>query len=147
MSLIGLAFEGAVALVLVLVAGLCWRLDRRLSALRSGQDGVRATVVELAEATAKAEAAVRGLRATSDKAGRDLDERISEARALADELRLIADSVGPERASARDERRAPRAEIEVREETRAGGRAARRARVDPPDDGGKAILARLRGVR
>lgn len=55
----GLALEGALAVLLVVVAVLGWRLDRRLSALRSGADGVRTAVEELNAATARAETAIR----------------------------------------------------------------------------------------
>lgn len=60
----------------------CWRLDRKLTHLRSGQDGLREAAQELGEATRHAEAAVRNLRATAMEAGRELQNRIDEARAL-----------------------------------------------------------------
>ena len=64
----------------------CWRLDQRLSRLRAGQDGLKETVAELAEASRHAEAAVRGLRATAAETGRELQARIDEARGLTDRL-------------------------------------------------------------
>jgi hypothetical protein len=77
-----------VVLVLLLAACLfyCWRLERRLASLRSGQDGVRATVVELAQATARAEAAVRDMRQNAEAAGAELQERIDDARRLSERL-------------------------------------------------------------
>lgn len=90
MSPIALGIE----IVLALMLGAClvffWRLDRKLAALRSGQDGIRAAAAELAEATARADAAVRALRATAQEAGRDLQSRIDTARATADRLGLGA---------------------------------------------------------
>jgi hypothetical protein len=81
-------------IVLALMLGAClycfWRLDRKLAALRSGQDGVRAAAAELAQAAAQAEAAVRALRLTAQDAGRDLQARINDARATADRLGLGA---------------------------------------------------------
>lgn len=62
----------------------CWRLDRKLSLLRNGQDGLREAAQELTEATRHAEAAVRNLRTTAMEAGRDLQTRIDEARGLSD---------------------------------------------------------------
>lgn len=62
----------------------CWRLDRKLSHLRSGQDGLREAAQELTEATRHAESAVRNLRSTAMEAGRDLQARIDEARGLSD---------------------------------------------------------------
>lgn len=64
----------------------CWRLDRKLSRLRTGQDGLKEAVSELAEASRHAEAAVRGLRAAASEAGRELQARIDEARGLSDRL-------------------------------------------------------------
>ncbi len=90
MSPIALGLE----IVLALMLGAClysfWRLDRKLAALRSGQDGVRAAAAELMQATAQADAAVRTLRASANEAGRDLQARINDARATADRLGLGA---------------------------------------------------------
>jgi hypothetical protein len=87
----------AIEILLVVLLAAClysfWRLDRKLAALRSGQDGVRAAAVELTQATAQAEAAVRGLRMTAQEAGRDLQARINDARATADRLGLSAGRV------------------------------------------------------
>lgn len=81
-------------LVLALMLGAClfffWRLDRKLAALRSGQDGALAAAAELMQATAQAEAAVRALRAAAQESGRDLQARINDARATADRLGLGA---------------------------------------------------------
>ncbi|MGD2132226.1 MAG: DUF6468 domain-containing protein [Maricaulaceae bacterium] len=157
MSLFSLVFEGAVAVVLVLVASLCWRLDRRLTALKSGQDGVRRTVVELAEATARAEASVKALRAAGDSAGRELDEKVTRARALADELSfLIANGSEPGagsgagRRAGRGRARAPEPVEPARPERRGAGRADAFAELlaesDAPADV-EQLRRRLRGVR
>ncbi|MCG8441581.1 MAG: DUF6468 domain-containing protein, partial [Caulobacterales bacterium] len=69
------AFEGAVALVLVVAAFLCWRVDRRLAMLRSGQDGVAASIAELANAVARAQASVAQLKAAGEDAGAELEAR------------------------------------------------------------------------
>lgn len=62
----------------------CWRLDRKLSHLRNGQDGLRDAAQELIEASRHAEAAVRNLRMTANEAGQTLQSRIDEARNLSD---------------------------------------------------------------
>lgn len=90
MSPITLVIEGVLALMLAACLFYFWRLDKRLHALRSGQDGVLRAAAELAQATAQAEAAVRSLRATAQEAGRDLQSRINDARATADRLGLGA---------------------------------------------------------
>ena len=90
MSPIVFTLEVVLALMLAACLFFFWRLDRRLAALKSGQDGVRAAAAELAQATAQAEAAIRSLRATAQDAGRDLQARIDDARATADRLGLGA---------------------------------------------------------
>jgi cell division protein FtsB len=86
MSPVSMVLE--IVLVLLLAACLfyCWRLEQRLASLRSGQDGVRATVIELAQATSRAEAAVREMRQTAQQAGAELQDSIEEARRLTDRL-------------------------------------------------------------
>lgn len=88
MSPMTMALEGLLALLLVACLLYCWRLDRRLAALRDGQDGVREAAGELLQAVAQAENAVRTLRATAQDAGRDLQARIDQARTLSDRLGL-----------------------------------------------------------
>jgi hypothetical protein len=88
MSPITLTLESLLAVLLAACLYYFWRLDRKLSALRTGQDGVRAAAEELAQATASAEAAVRTMRASAADAGRDLQARINDARATAERLGL-----------------------------------------------------------
>lgn len=90
MSPIALGLESLLAVLLCACLFYCWRLDRKLSALRTGQDGVRAAASELMQATMQAEAAVRTLRATAQEAGRDLQARIDDARGLSDRLGIGA---------------------------------------------------------
>ncbi|GIK50293.1 MAG: hypothetical protein KJZ75_10360 [Hyphomonadaceae bacterium] len=97
MSPITLVIEVVLALMLAACLFYFWRLDKKLSALRSGQDGALKAAAELAQATAQAEAAVRALRGAASDAGRDLQSRINDARAAADRLGL---GVGRVRTSA-----------------------------------------------
>jgi hypothetical protein len=90
MSPITLGIEVVLALMLAMCLFYFWRLDRKLSALRTGQDGIRAAAAELVQATQQAESAVRNLRATAQETGRDLQARINDARATADRLGLGA---------------------------------------------------------
>jgi hypothetical protein len=92
-SPIALGLESALAVLLCVVLFFAWRLDRKLAALRDGQDGIRSAAIELTKATAQAELAVRTMRATAQDAGRDLQARIDEARAQADRLGLGAGRV------------------------------------------------------
>lgn len=88
MSAIGIGLEALLAVLLGACLFYCWRLERKLAALRDGQDGVRAAAAELAQAAARAEAAVRAMRATANDTGRDLQARIDDARAISDRLGL-----------------------------------------------------------
>jgi hypothetical protein len=90
MSPITLTIEALLAIMLAACLFYFWRLDRKLSALRSGQDGIRAAAAELVQATLQAENAVRALKLTAAEAGRDLQARINDARATADRLGLGA---------------------------------------------------------
>jgi hypothetical protein len=90
MSPVTLVIELVLAAMLAACLFYFWRLDRKLAALRTGQDGIRAAAAELVAATQNAEAAVRGLRATALETGRDLQARINDARATADRLGLGA---------------------------------------------------------
>lgn len=86
MSPISLVLEITLAALLAACLFYCWRLDRKLSALRSGGDGIRAAARELNQAVAQAEVAIRQLRGASEEAGRDLQARIDHAQAVADRL-------------------------------------------------------------
>lgn len=90
MSPVALVLEGVLAIMLAACLFYFWRLDRKLNALRTGQDGIRAAAAELVQATTQAEAAVRTLKLTAAEAGRDLQARINDAKATADRLGLGA---------------------------------------------------------
>jgi hypothetical protein len=90
MSPITLVLEGLLAVMLAACLFYFWRLDQKLGALRSGQDGALRAAADLAQATSQAEAAVRAMRSTAQDAGRDLQARINDARATADRLGLGA---------------------------------------------------------
>jgi len=93
MSPVTLVLESVLAIMLGACLFYFWRLDRKLNALRTGQDGIRAAASELVHATTQAEAAVRSLKLTAAEAGRDLQARINDARATADRLGLGAGRV------------------------------------------------------
>jgi hypothetical protein len=88
-----MALEILLAALMCACLYYCWRLERRLNALRNGHDGIRAAAVELAKSAAQAEGAVRALRSTAQESGRDLQARIETARALAERLGIGAGRV------------------------------------------------------
>ncbi|MCU0881256.1 MAG: DUF6468 domain-containing protein [Hyphomonadaceae bacterium] len=90
MSLAAPVLQGFLALALVLVAVMLVRVDRKLSALKSGRDGMAAATVELMAACAKAEAAVKALKDGESAAQSALDGKLQEARALAETLKFLS---------------------------------------------------------
>ena len=89
MTLAALVFEGLVAALLLVAVISCWRVDRRLSALKKGQDGVQSSVIALNEATDRARASLAALERATTLSGKELEARVAEARKLTDELSLI----------------------------------------------------------
>jgi phage shock protein A len=83
-----------IALTALLAATLvyCAILERRLSALRKNQDGFKETIGELNQAIAAAGASMRMLKAAATGAGEALDDRLTRARNLSDELALLTNS-------------------------------------------------------
>lgn len=70
----------------------CIVLERRLSAVRKGQEGLKTMIGELNAAIAGAGASLRALKAAAGGAAETLDDRLRRARALADELSLLTSS-------------------------------------------------------
>lgn len=84
--------EVIVALLLGAVIVYCAILDRRLAAVRAGQDALRDLLGQLTIATDTAERAVLDLRIAADASGADLAEKNKVGRALADELAILIES-------------------------------------------------------
>ncbi|MCE9650687.1 MAG: DUF6468 domain-containing protein [Parvibaculum sp.] len=84
-----LMLEAIVCVLLVATIGYCATLDRRLRAMRTGQDGLRDLIRDLSGATGQAMDAIARLRQASDATGGALAEQVKRGRALADELSLM----------------------------------------------------------
>ena len=82
MSPVAAGLDGLLALLLLLALGLGLKLNTRLKALREGQAGFAAAVIELNQAAARAEAGLEALKAASESAHDDLLTRIETARGL-----------------------------------------------------------------
>jgi hypothetical protein len=89
---ISLIVEIALSGLLLATLAYCAVLERRLAALRSGQDGLKQTVVELNTAIVAAGASLQSLKSSAAGAAEILDERIARARGMIDELSLLAAS-------------------------------------------------------
>jgi len=106
MSYASLAFEGLVCVLLLAAAVMCWRVDRRLRALRDGQDGLKDTINALNDAVDRARASLSALDRASKEQGAALRSDVDAARRLADELRFLTDE-GEARAARASTRRRP----------------------------------------
>jgi phage shock protein A len=70
----------------------CILLERRLAALRAGQDGLKETIGELNGAIAAAGSSMRALKAAASETSALLDEKLARATSLIDELSVITSS-------------------------------------------------------
>ena len=93
-STVGPAFflELALNLLLVFTLGYCIVLERRLAAVRKGQEGLSRTIGELNMAISGAGASLRALKAATGEAVATLDERLGRARLHIDELSVLTAS-------------------------------------------------------
>jgi hypothetical protein len=86
MSLVAIAMNALLAILLIVALGFGWRLERRLKALRDSHAGFAKAVADLDQAAARAEQGLADLRAATDEASETLAVRIERAQALAAQL-------------------------------------------------------------
>lgn len=86
MSIVALSMNILLGLLLVAALGMGWRLERRLKALRSGHDDFARAVADLDAAAARAQAGLMALRAASNEAEENLNDRIEAAQKLVEQL-------------------------------------------------------------
>ena len=70
----------------------CIVLERRLAAVRKGQEGLARTIGELNMAISGAGASLRALKSATGEAAQTLDERLKRARLHIDELSVLTAS-------------------------------------------------------
>jgi len=102
---IAMALELVLTLLLAATLGYCIVLERRLAAVRKGQDGLQTMIGELNAAIAGAGASLRALKSAAASAAETLDDRLKRARAVADELAVV--STSGERIAQRFDRAVP----------------------------------------
>jgi hypothetical protein len=78
--------------LLALTLVYCMILERRLAAVRKGQEGLRKTIGELNMAIAGAGASLRALKSAAGEAAHTLDDRLKRARLHIDELSVLTAS-------------------------------------------------------
>lgn len=90
----GLTFYLEVAMQILLAATLCYCivLERRLAAVRKGQEGLQNIIGELNMAIAGAGSSIRALKSSAAEAAVTLDDRLKRARLHIDELSVLTAS-------------------------------------------------------
>jgi hypothetical protein len=78
-----IGLEIFLALLLIVAILYCMRLDGKLKALRTGNNRMLEAAKELQSSVIHAQNAVTALRRSADAAGRELQAKIDEARAVA----------------------------------------------------------------
>lgn len=78
-----MTMEIILASLLLIAIAYCWRLDGKLKALRTGNTRMLEAARELQSSVVHAENAVTAMRRSADAAGKELQAKIDEARAMA----------------------------------------------------------------
>lgn len=86
MTVVALALNVFLAVLLIVALAFGWRLERRLKALRDSHAGFAKAVADLDQAAARAEQGLADLRAATDEASEALADRIERATLLAARL-------------------------------------------------------------
>ncbi|HUO99420.1 MAG TPA: DUF6468 domain-containing protein [Rhizomicrobium sp.] len=89
---LSMALELTLSLLLAATLVYCIVLERRLAAVRKGQDGLSTMIGELNTAITNAGASLRALKSAAGEAAETLDDRLRRARAVADELSVLSSS-------------------------------------------------------
>lgn len=84
--------ELGLEILLALTLVYCVVLERRLAAVRKGQEGLKQHIGELNMAISGAGASLRALKAAANEAAGTLDERLKRARLHIDELSVLTAS-------------------------------------------------------
>lgn len=85
-----ISMDALLAILLAATVGYCAVLERRLRHLRSDQQGLMKTIRDLNLAIATAQNSLRALHGAADEAEQKLSRHVTQGRALADELSLLA---------------------------------------------------------
>jgi len=86
---ITLVIDALLAGLLAATLAACILLERRLKALRDGQDGLKQTIGTLNGALAASSASLAALRSAAREADEALGQRVVRARALTDEMDVL----------------------------------------------------------
>ena len=86
-----LIVDGLLAVLLLLMIGYAFVLNRRLSTLRTDRDDLEAFIGRFNEATNKASGSLKGLRAAAESNAALIKDAADKAQALRDELAFLVE--------------------------------------------------------
>ena len=138
MSFAVFMFESLIAVLLVAAIYMCWRVDQRMKALRSGQDGMRQTITELNEAVERARASLAALDRAAKEHGQSLHDEVKRAEVLSEELAFL---------NGAGERRANRLANPRREERSVSSSTSRPDSDHERDEASARLLDALKAMR
>ncbi|MBI1686085.1 DUF6468 domain-containing protein [Caulobacter hibisci] len=135
MSLIAVALQVFLAVLLMVALVFGWRLERKLKALRDAQAGFGKAVADLDNAAQRAEQGLADLRAATDEASEYLADRIEKAKFLAAQLddRMTRAASAPRVESRAEPRPEPRQELGQRQARDPRDFVASQASEPPPE--------------
>jgi hypothetical protein len=87
--MLGALVDGLIIVLLLVVLGLGWRLQRRLSRWRRDDGALGQLIEALNAASLRAEAALAGLKTAAREGGEQLEARVAAARRVQDDLQLL----------------------------------------------------------
>lgn len=92
MATLGLFLDGLMVVLLALTIISVWVLSARLKYVRNSRQEFEGLIRQFDEATKRADTGVKNLQAAAGKAGQDLQDVLSRARNLRDELGIMIES-------------------------------------------------------
>jgi hypothetical protein len=87
--------DAIVACLLVVTIGFVWRLERRIAVFKREEARFAELLADFAAAAARADQAVKALKATAETAGREVDAAVGRASGLRDDIQYLLDRAGP----------------------------------------------------
>ena len=84
--MISLAFDGVIAILLLVTIGFCVLLCRRLRTLKADEEMMRSVVSDIVQSTGKAEHTIRTLKATAEECEHTIGTSLRDAEAVSDAL-------------------------------------------------------------
>ncbi|MGD9649452.1 MAG: DUF6468 domain-containing protein [Dongiaceae bacterium] len=88
-SLLSLGLDIIIAVLLAATIFYAYVLNKKLTILRGSREELRALLQQFVEASARAEASVKGMKATADSTGKALQEIMDRGQILRDEMSFM----------------------------------------------------------